>query len=180
MLNGSWSTMCTVFGLLLVLINLSARFLPVTSPFMQPDLAFDKEHIWHPYSSMTEPANVWPVVSAEGVRLKLEDGRELIDGMSSWWCAVHGYNHPVLNQAVRDQVEQMSHVMFGGLTHGPAIELGKRLVRMTPAGLDKVFIADSGSVSVEVAIKMAIQYQHAKGETGRTKLLALELSLIHI
>jgi adenosylmethionine-8-amino-7-oxononanoate aminotransferase len=174
MLNGSWSTMCAFFGLLLVLIKLSARFLPVTSPFMQPDLAFDKEHIWHPYSSMTEPANVWPVVSAEGVRLKLEDGRELIDGMSSWWCAVHGYNHPVLNQAVRDQVEQMSHVMFGGLTHGPAIELGKRLVDMTPAGLEKVFIADSGSVSVEVAIKMAIQYQHAKGETGRTKLLALE------
>jgi len=146
----------------------------MTSPFLHPDLDFDREHVWHPYSSMTQPGNIWPVVSAQGVRLTLEDGRELIDGMASWWCAVHGYNHPVLNEALAEQAQRMSHVMFGGLTHGPAVELAKRLVALTPEGLEKVFIADSGSVSVEVAIKMAIQYQHAKGETGRTKLLALE------
>lgn len=146
----------------------------MTSPFLHPDLNYDREHVWHPYSSMTDPGNVWPVVSASGVRLKLEDGRELIDGMSSWWCAVHGYNHPVLNAALTEQAARMSHVMFGGLTHGPAIELARRLVAITPDGLDKVFIADSGSVSVEVAIKMAIQYQQAKGETSRTRLLALE------
>ncbi|MEK9711747.1 MAG: adenosylmethionine--8-amino-7-oxononanoate transaminase [Thalassolituus sp.] len=146
----------------------------MTSPFEHPDLAYDREHLWHPYSSMTQPGNIWPVVSAEGVRLKLEDGRELIDGMSSWWCAVHGYNHPVLNAALAEQASRMSHVMFGGLTHGPAVELGRRLIELSPEGLDKVFIADSGSVSVEVAIKMAIQYQQARGETGRTRLLALE------
>ena len=146
----------------------------MTSPFEHPDLAYDREHLWHPYSSMTQPGNIWPVVSAEGVRLKLEDGRELIDGMSSWWCAVHGYNHPVLNAALAEQASRMSHVMFGGLTHGPAVELGRRLVELSPEGLDKVFIADSGSVSVEVAIKMAIQYHQAKGEAGRTRLLALE------
>jgi adenosylmethionine-8-amino-7-oxononanoate aminotransferase len=146
----------------------------MSNPFVQPDLDYDREHVWHPYSSMTEPGRIWPVVSASGVRLKLQDGRELIDGMSSWWCAIHGYNHPTLNAALVEQAERMSHVMFGGLTHGPAIELVRRLVALTPDGLDKVFIADSGSVSVEVAIKMAIQYQQAKGETGRTRLLALE------
>ncbi|WP_369984563.1 adenosylmethionine--8-amino-7-oxononanoate transaminase [Thalassolituus sp.] len=146
----------------------------MSNPFVQPDLDYDREHVWHPYSSMTEPGRIWPVVSASGVRLKLQDGRELIDGMSSWWCAIHGYNHPTLNAALVEQAERMSHVMFGGLTHGPAIELARRLVALTPDGLDKVFIADSGSVSVEVAIKMAIQYQQAKGETGRTRLLALE------
>ncbi|MDF1762078.1 MAG: adenosylmethionine--8-amino-7-oxononanoate transaminase [Oleibacter sp.] len=146
----------------------------MTSSFLHPDLKFDQEHVWHPYSSMTEPSPVWPVVSAHGVRLRLDDGRELIDGMASWWCAVHGYNHPALNQALITQAEQMSHVMFGGLTHAPAIELARRLVAMTPEGLDKVFIADTGSVSVEVAIKMAIQYQQARGEGKRTKLLALE------
>ena len=146
----------------------------MSTHFIQPDLNYDREHVWHPYSSMTDPGHTWPVVSASGVRLKLQDGRELIDGMSSWWCTVHGYNHPVLNAALNEQAERMSHVMFGGLTHGPAIELARRLVALTPDGLEKVFIADSGSVSVEVAIKMAIQYQHAKGETTRTRLLAVE------
>lgn len=135
------------------------------------DLHFDQQHLWHPYSSMTQPARVWPVRSASGVRLTLSDGRELIDGMASWWCAVHGYNHPRLNAALVEQAQQMSHVMFGGLTHKPAIELGRRLVGMT--GMDKVFIADSGSVSVEVALKMAIQYQQARGQTQRQKILAL-------
>ena len=146
----------------------------MSTHFIQPDLNYDREHVWHPYSSMTDPGHTWPVVSASGVRLKLQDGRELIDGMSSWWCTVHGYNHPVLNAALNEQAERVSHVMFGGLTHGPAIELARRLVALTPDGLEKVFIADSGSVSVEVAIKMAIQYQHARGETTRTRLLALE------
>ena len=143
------------------------------SGFIEPDLEFDREHLWHPYSSMTEPATVWPVVSADGVRITLADGRELVDGMASWWCAVHGYNHPVLNAAVLEQMSRMSHVMFGGLTHGPAIELAKRLVKITPASLDKVFLADSGSVSVEVAIKMAIQYQQARGNTDKIRLLSL-------
>lgn len=138
------------------------------------DLAFDRTHVWHPYSSMTTPGNIWPVAGASGVRLQLEDGRELIDGMSSWWCTVHGYNHPRLNAAASEQLGHMSHVMFGGLTHAPAVELAKRLVTLTPPGLDKVFIADSGSVAVEVSIKMAIQYQHARGKPNKNRLLALE------
>ncbi len=136
-------------------------------------LEFDREHIWHPYTSMTNPLPVYPVASASGVRLKLDDGRELIDGMSSWWAAVHGYNHPVLNEAAKTQIDKMSHVMFGGITHKPAIELASLLVDITPKPLEKVFFSDSGSVSVEVAIKMAIQYWQSLGETKKTKLLTV-------
>ncbi len=123
----------------------------------------DQQHIWHPYSSLTNPIPAYHVESASGVRLKLADGRELIDGMSSWWSAIHGYNHPTLNLALKDQVDVMSHVMFGGIIHEPAAQLCKTLVNITPEGLEKVFLSDSGSVSVEVALKMAIQYWYSKG-----------------
>ncbi|MBD2784237.1 adenosylmethionine--8-amino-7-oxononanoate transaminase [Xenorhabdus sp. DI] len=128
------------------------------------DLKFDQHHIWHPYTSMTHPLPTYPVVSASGVDLVLSDGRKLIDGMSSWWAAIHGYNHPVLNEAAKSQIDKMSHVMFGGITHPPAVELCRQLVAMTPASLESVFLADSGSVAVEVALKMALQYWQAKGE----------------
>lgn len=128
------------------------------------DLAFDQQHIWHPYTSMTKPLPVYPVVAATGCELKLADGKALVDGMSSWWAAIHGYNHPRLNQAMKDQIDQMSHVMFGGITHPPAVALCRKLVDMTPENLECVFLADSGSVAVEVAMKMALQYWHAKGE----------------
>lgn len=128
------------------------------------DLAFDRQHIWHPYTSMTQPLPVYPVVSASGCELQLADGKALVDGMSSWWAAIHGYNHPRLNQAMKDQIDQMSHVMFGGITHPPAVALCRKLVAMTPENLECVFLADSGSVAVEVAMKMALQYWHAKGE----------------
>ena len=137
------------------------------------DLEFDRRHVWHPYESMRNPVSAYPVVSARGVRLKLGDGRELIDGMSSWWSVIHGYNHPVLNRAAREQLSRMSHVMFGGLTHPPAIRLARRLVEITPGDLDRVFFADSGSVAVEVAIKMALQYWRARGVEGRTRLLTI-------
>ncbi|MGB7801140.1 adenosylmethionine--8-amino-7-oxononanoate transaminase [Buttiauxella sp.] len=128
------------------------------------DLAFDQQHIWHPYTSMTQPLPVYPVVAASGCELQLADGKALVDGMSSWWAAIHGYNHPRLNQAMKDQIEKMSHVMFGGITHPPAVALCRKLVAMTPENLECVFLADSGSVAVEVAMKMALQYWHAKGE----------------
>ena len=137
------------------------------------DLEFDRRHIWHPYESMRNPTPAYPVVSARGVRLTLDDGRELIDGMSSWWSVIHGYNHPVLNRAAREQLSRMPHVMFGGLTHEPAIRLAQRLVELSPGDLDRVFFSDSGSVAVEVAIKMALQYWRAQGVRGRTRLLTI-------
>ena len=133
----------------------------------------DRALLWHPYASMVDPPPVFPVVSASGVRLKLADGRELIDGMASWWCAIHGYNHPVLNEAVSAQLHDVAHVMFGGLTHEPAVRLAQKLADITPRALQTVFFADSGSVSVEVAIKMAIQYWAAKGRPGKQKLLTI-------
>ncbi len=133
----------------------------------------DQQYLWHPYSSTVNQPSVFPVVSASGVRLKLADGQELIDGMASWWCAIHGYNHPVLNAAIEAQLSNMAHVMFGGLTHVPAVELAEKLAEITPASLQKVFFSDSGSVSVEVALKMAIQYWAAKGQPGKQKMLCL-------
>ena len=133
----------------------------------------DRTLVWHPYSSMVDPVPVFPVTSAQGVRLRLSDGRELIDGMASWWCAIHGYNHPVLNEALSTQIQDMAHVMFGGLTHEPAVRLAQKLVDLTPAELQTVFFADSGSVSVEVAIKMAIQYWAAAGRPHKQRLLTV-------
>ena len=133
----------------------------------------DQQHIWHPYSAMHADLSAYRVASASGVRLQLADGRELIDGMSSWWCVIHGYNHPEMNAALQRQLQQMAHVMFGGLTHDPAIELTRQLLEITPPSLQQVFFSDSGSVSVEVALKMALQYWHARGEPQRQHFIAL-------
>ena len=140
------------------------------SAFTSEDARFDRQHIWHPYTSMQDPLPCYPVVAARGVTLQLADGRELVDGMSSWWAAIHGYNHPRLNQALTAQVAQMSHVMFGGITHPAAVALCRQLVAMTPEALECVFLADSGSVAVEVSMKMALQYWLGRGETRQTFL----------
>mmetsp|Transcript_5884 Transcript_5884/g.7154 ORF Transcript_5884/g.7154 Transcript_5884/m.7154 type:complete len:434 (-) Transcript_5884:6269-7570(-) len=138
------------------------------------DLEFDKKHIWHPYTSMVDPLPCYPIKSANGVHIKTSDDKELIDGMSSWWCAIHGYNHPALNQALVDQASRMSHVMFGGITHAPAVSLCKKLIKMTHPKLDCVFLADSGSVAVEVALKMALQYCHSRGQFSKKKFLTIK------
>ena len=137
-------------------------------------LEFDKNHVWHPYTSMSKPLPSYLVESAQGVHISLATGEQVVDGMSSWWSVLHGYNHPELNQALVKQSEKFSHVMFGGLTHAPAVELAKNLISMTPSGLNKVFLSDSGSVSVEVALKMAIQYWHSKNKAEKYKILTVK------
>lgn len=135
-------------------------------------LAFDREHVWHPYAPLPG-GEALPVVGAEGTRLQLADGATVIDGMASWWSVIHGHRHPAIVAALGEQLDQLPHVMFGGLTHAPAIRLAERLVEMTPAGLDRVFFADSGSVAVEVALKLCVQYWNGSGEPRRTRMLAL-------
>ncbi|MGB1261277.1 MAG: adenosylmethionine--8-amino-7-oxononanoate transaminase [Cognaticolwellia sp.] len=142
-------------------------------------LAFDKNHVWHPYTSMSQPLPSYLVESADGVYITLASsektsGEKVVDGMSSWWSVLHGYNHPELNQALVAQSEKFSHVMFGGLTHEPAVKLAKTLVELTPSGLNKVFLSDSGSVAVEVALKMAIQYWHSKNQANKHKILTIK------
>jgi adenosylmethionine-8-amino-7-oxononanoate aminotransferase len=136
-------------------------------------LKFDREHIWHPYSSFINPPPVFAVKSAAGTRIQFEDGREVIDAMASWWSVIHGYNHPKLTAALHKQIDTLAHVMFGGLTHRPAIELGARLIEIAPSGLERIFFSDSGSVAVEVAIKQALQYWSVRGTPKKRKLMTL-------
>ncbi len=140
---------------------------------METIIKQDRQVLWHPYSAIGTAAPIYPVASAAGVRLKLMDGSELIDGMSSWWSAIHGYNHPQINAALNKQIQTVSHVMFGGLTHQPAVDLATQLVAITPASLTTVFFSDSGSVAVEVAMKMAIQYWYAQGQANKSKMLTI-------
>lgn len=136
-------------------------------------LAFDHDHLWHPYTSMTDPAPTRLVTGASGSRIRIDGHGEVVDGMASWWSAIHGYRHPHLDEALRRQTDRMAHVMFGGLTHEPAIELARRLIDLAPAGLDRVFLADSGSVGVEVAMKMALQHQRGNGRRDRARFLTV-------
>ncbi|WP_422667213.1 adenosylmethionine--8-amino-7-oxononanoate transaminase [Buchnera aphidicola] len=136
------------------------------------NILFDYKHIWHPYSSMTKPLPCYSIISAKGVYLTLENGKKLIDGMSSWWSAIHGYNHPLLNRALKKQIKNMSHIMFGGITHSPAISLCQKLIKLTPSKLDCIFLSDSGSISIEVAMKMIIQYWNSLGQ-NRKKFLTI-------
>lgn len=135
--------------------------------------AFDRDHVWHPYARVPADYDLFEVVSAQGAYLHLADGRTILDGMASWWSAIHGYNHPSLNAAIERQLKRMAHVMFGGLTHEPAVMLAQRLVDLTPEPLEKVFLGDSGSIAVEVAVKMAIQYQQGKGRSKRQKMATI-------
>jgi adenosylmethionine-8-amino-7-oxononanoate aminotransferase len=134
---------------------------------------FERAHVWHPYTSMTHPLPAYPVKSASGVRIRLRDGRELIDGMSSWWSAIHGYNHPLLNAAAHAQLQKTAHIMFGGFSHEPAERLARQLIELSPDPLQYVFFSDSGSVSVEVALKMAVQYWHNLGKPRKKRMVAL-------
>lgn len=143
------------------------------SEITKEDLEFDRKHIWHPYTSITKPLRVYPVDRAEGTNLYLTDGTKLVDGMSSWWCVQHGYNNPRLNKAAFDQINKMSHVMFGGIAHKPSIELCKKLVQLLPAPLDCVLLADSGSISIDVGMKMALQYHNSQGNVLKTKFLTI-------
>ena len=143
-----------------------------TSGYILNNIEFDKQHIWHPYTSALNPLPCYEVVGASGAELTLASGETVVDGMSSWWAAIHGYNHPHLNEAAHKQIDAFSHVMFGGITHQPAIDLCKQLLDMVPAGLERVFLADSGSVSVEVAIKMAIQYWACQGRAEKHRIVS--------
>lgn len=140
---------------------------------MAIDLEFDRQHIWHPYTSLQQPLPVYPISHADGCLLYLEDGRSLIDGTASWWSAAHGYNHPALNAAIHGQLSKMSHVMFGGIVHQPAVELAQLLLQMVPTALTKVFFADSGSIAVEVALKMALQYRLSQQQPAKQQILSL-------
>ncbi len=159
---------------LAIILGLNLPLDSALNNYVNKLIDFDKKYIWHPYSSMQHPSNMQLVKSAHGVYIELEDGTKLIDGMSSWWSVIHGYNVPELNDAITSQLENMSHVMFGGLTHEPAISLAKTLVDITDDSLQYVFFSDSGSVSVEVAIKMALQYWQSQGKSNKTKLLSLQ------